>query len=531
MAAKLWKAAAAAVVMLSGMAPVLAQEKETPPAAPGGDKGQPGNTGAVTEWEAVNTYEDDATETGGTYESTGDEENAIHVSGGSVIFNQPTITRNSSTAQGGDTASFYGVGAAVLTTGGTSYINGGAITTDAAGAAGSFAYGEGTSYLADTVIQTAGNTAGGIHVAGGGTLYAYDVTATTQGNSSAAIRSDRGGGTMVVDGGSFVSNGSGSPAVYVTADIAIHQASLTANGSEGLCLEGLNAVRLFQCDLVSNMPDQEQNDHTWSVIVYQSMSGDSEVGVGQFYMIDGSLTSHNGGLFYTTNTESNFYLQNVTITPADNNTYFLRVSGNGNQRGWGESGANGADTNFTAVQQNMEGDILYDSISSLDFYMQEGSLLTGGILDDETYALNGGDGRTAVYMDASSRWIVTKDSTVTDLYNAGTIVDAAGKTVSIVGADGTVYVQGEGDYSVTVNGTYQTTADFSKALTADSWDTYAVSRPAVLTASASASAAPAPSTEAAETPASGTPMSIYIFTAVALAAVVVIVGFARNRKK
>lgn len=33
MAAKLWKAAAVAVVMLSGMAPVLAQEKETPPAA------------------------------------------------------------------------------------------------------------------------------------------------------------------------------------------------------------------------------------------------------------------------------------------------------------------------------------------------------------------------------------------------------------------------------------------------------------------------------------------------------------------
>lgn len=271
-----------------------------------------------------------------------------------------------------------------------------------------------------------------------------------------------------------------------------------------------------------------EDDATETGGTYES-TGDSEVGVGQFYMIDGSLTSHNGGLFYTTNTESNFYLQNVTITPADNNTYFLRVSGNGNQRGWGESGVNGADTNFTAVQQNMEGDILYDSISNLDFYMQEGSLLTGGILDDETYALNGGDGRTAVYMDASSRWIVTKDSTVTDLYNAGTIVDAAGKTVSIVGADGTVYVQGEGDYSVTVNGTYQTTADFSKALTADSWDTYAVSRPAVLTASASA--APAPSTEAAETPASGTPMLIYIFTAVALAAVVVIVGFARNRKK
>ena len=50
------------------------------------------------------------------------------------------------------------------------------------------------------------------------------------------IRSDRGGGTMVVDGGSYTSNGEGSPAVkYRTADIAVKDATLTANGSVG-CL-------------------------------------------------------------------------------------------------------------------------------------------------------------------------------------------------------------------------------------------------------------------------------------------------------
>lgn len=39
---------------------------------------------------------------------------------------------------------------------------------------------------------------------------------------------------MVVDGGSYTSNGTGSPAVYSTADIAVNNADLTANGSEAV---------------------------------------------------------------------------------------------------------------------------------------------------------------------------------------------------------------------------------------------------------------------------------------------------------
>lgn len=69
-----------------------------------------------------------------------------------------------------------------------------------------------------------------------------------------------------------------SPAVYSTADIAVHDATLTANGSEAVCIEGRNSLRLFDCDLTGNMSDNEQNDCTWNVILYQSMSGDSEVG-------------------------------------------------------------------------------------------------------------------------------------------------------------------------------------------------------------------------------------------------------------
>lgn len=84
-------------------------------------------------------------------------------------------------------------------------------------------------------------------MAGGGTLYGWNLTAETNGTSSAAVRSDRGGGTMVLDGGSYTSNGSDSPAVYCTADIAIHDADLTANGAEAVCIEGLNTLRLYDC--------------------------------------------------------------------------------------------------------------------------------------------------------------------------------------------------------------------------------------------------------------------------------------------
>ena len=462
---------------------------KTPPDAPGeGTSGGPGGqapgggSSAVTEWTAAKAFTADTTENNGSYGSTGTDENAIHVSNGAnVVLNNPTITRESADSTGSDNASFYGVGAALLTTEGTTYVNGGTIDTDAAGGAGIFAYDKGVTYVAGTTINTKQDTSGGIHVAGGGTLYAWNVTATTQGESAAAIRSDRGGGTMVVNGGTYTSNGEGSPAIYCTADISVNDAKLTANGSEGICIEGLNSLRLFDSDLTSNMKDLDQNDSTWSVILYQSMSGDSEVGNSAFDMVGGSLNSENGGVFYTTNTECDILLNDVTITTADDSEYFLRVSGNGNERGWGTSGANGSQCNFTGISQVMSGDVIWDSISDLDFYMTDSSSLTGAVLDDETYAGNGGDGYCSMYLDSSSEWTVTGDSTLTNLYNEGSIVDAQGNQVSIVGTDGTVYVEGTSEYTITVD-TYTEQADLSAEQTVPVWSDYEVTAPEQLTA-------------------------------------------------
>ena len=442
-----------------------------------GQGGPDGQSQGVDSYTAANEYTEDTTVSNETIESTGTDENAALISSGaSVTLDNDTITRTSEDSKGGDNSSFYGVGAAVLATDGTAYAKDGSVTTDAAGGAGLFAYDDGTVYASGTTVKTTQDTSGGVHVAGGGTLYGWDLDVETNGESSAAIRSDRGGGTMVIDGGNYVSNGVGSPAIYSTADIAVSNATLTANGSEAVCIEGLNSIHLYDCDLTGNMSDLDQNDNTWTVILYQSMSGDSEVGNSTFQMDGGSLTSENGGVFYTTNTESTITLNNVDINYNDENEFFLQCTGNTNQRGWGQSGANGADCHFTGISQDMQGNVIWDSISDLDFYLTDGSSLTGAVVDDESYAGEGGEGYCNVYISADSTWTVTGDSTVSSLENEGTIVDSNGKTVTIQGTDGTVYVQGDSEYTITT-GFYSDTADMSGATAIQDQSVYTVEKP------------------------------------------------------
>lgn len=415
--------------------------------------GGPGQSqGAPTSYSALNEYTTDTSISNETFLSTDTDENAILVSNAAnVSLDSTTIHRTSTDSTGGDNSSFYGIGAATLVTDGTLTITNSEIETDASGAAGVFAYGSGIAYVEDTTIKTSQGTSGGIHVAGGGTLHASNLTVETNGESAAAIRSDRGGGTMTVDGGSYTSNGLGSPAVYCTADITISDADLVATGSEAVCIEGLNSLTLTNCNLTGSMLDQEQNDCTWNVILYQSMSGDSEIGNSTFSMTGGTLTANNGGMFYTTNTESTFYLADVDITYADKSEFFLKCTGNSNQRGWGQTGNNGADCTFTANKQEMEGDIIWDSISTLVFNMKNGSILTGAFVQDESAAGNGGNGYANLTIDSSSKWVVTGNSTLSSLTCKGTIVDENGNTVTIKNADGKTLVAGTSQYTITVS--------------------------------------------------------------------------------
>ena len=369
-----------------------------------------GGSGEVTNGTSANTITEDTEVDSETYISTGDDENALRVDGATVILKDITIEKTAGSSSNTEDGDFYGLNAGLLVlNGATATITGATVNTSVTNGNGVFSYGEGTVVnISDSTIRTTENNSGGIQTTGGGTMNAANLDVETQGNSAAAIRSDRGGGTVNVDGGSYVTNGTGSPAIYCTADISVSDATLTANASEGVVVEGKNSVALTDCDVTGNMSntyngDADENIHC--IMIYQSMSGDADVGEATFSAEGGSITAKTGDMFYITNTDCEITLKDVAFTLA--NDVFLRVEGNSSSRGWGTEGANGGDVTLTADSQEFTGNILVDEISSLALTMKNGTSYEGAINPD-------GDGGTVdVTLDDNSTWTLTGDSYIT----------------------------------------------------------------------------------------------------------------------
>ena len=202
------------------------QSQQSPPAKPGGEGF--GGSDQVTQGEAATNLTTDATVTGETYESTGDDENALRVTGATVKLDGVTINKTAGATSNTENGDFYGMNAGFLATdGATVTITNSTVNTTAQNGNGVFSYGSGTTVnVSDTTITTAKDNSGGIQTTGGAAMNATNLTVNTAGNSSAAIRTDRGGGTVVVDKGTYTSTGYNSPAVYSTANITVKNATL-----------------------------------------------------------------------------------------------------------------------------------------------------------------------------------------------------------------------------------------------------------------------------------------------------------------
>ena len=411
----------------------------------GGQEGPGGNgfggSSTVTQGDSANTIAEDATYTGKTYISTGDDENALRIDGATVTLDSVTVSKSAGATSNTENGDFYGVNAALLATNGaTVTIKNAAITSSAQNGNGVFSYGSGTTvYISDSTITTTADNSGGIQTTGGGTTNASRLTVETAGNSSAAIRSDRGGGTVNVDGGSYTSNGYNSPAVYSTANITVKNASLIANNSEALVIEGKNSITLENCSVTGNMSDSKgtsSDENVHNVMIYQSMSGDADVGTSVFSMTGGSLTSNSGDMFYITNTHCLLTLSGVSLTNYDAEGVLLRVVGNSASHGWGTAGSNGAQVEFTADAQTLSGDIIVDTISTLTMTLKNGSMFTGSInIVDNVQEGTAVSDNAAVTIESGCTWKLTGNCTLTSLVNNGTI-DFNGYTITL--ADGTV---------------------------------------------------------------------------------------------
>lgn len=416
-------------------------------AGPGGNKpggNAPGGASAQDVTYAAATSLTSGTELeAGEYTSETADENAILIdTDESVTLNQPTVTKTGD-SDGGDNCNFYGLNAAVLAMGGADVtINGGTITTDGDGANGVFSYGgnggqngaagDGTTVtISDTTITTTGDGSGGIMTTGGGVTIASNLTIETSGRSSAAIRTDRGGGIVTVDGGSYTTNGLGSPAIYSTADVSVANAQLVSNLSEGVCIEGKNSIALTDCDLTaSNTQCNGNATFLDSIMIYQSMSGDADSGTSAFTMTGGSLTSKSGHVFHVTNTHAIITLTGVEITNEDAENVLLSVCDDG----WNGAG-NQAEVN--AISQVLEGSILVGDNASLSLSLSEGSSFTGSISGEITNSrgetVSTQVGEVSVTLDGDSTWTLTGDSYVTSFTGDAAQVISGGYTLYVNG--------------------------------------------------------------------------------------------------
>ena len=392
----------------------------------GGPSGMPeggpgGNSSSVT-YKAnkeITTSEDI---TSGSYSSSNSDENVISVSGSiKSTLSNITITKEGD-SDGGDSTSFYGNNSAILAKdGATVTISNITITTKANGANGVFSYGgsattnnsnsDGTTVnISDSKITTTGNNSGGIMTTGGGNMNATNLEIDTSGTSSAAIRSDRGGGTVVVNKGTYKTSGIGSPAIYSTANITVNDATLISTASEGVVIEGANSVTLNNCELTDTNNKLNGQSTTYkNIFLYQSMSGDAKEGGSTFTSKNSTITTNNGDSFYITNTTATINLENNEIINSDSIGYFLRSQ----KDSWGNSGSNGGTVTLNMTNQKVSGNIYIDSISTLTMNMKESSY-EGSINKDNTAK------SITLKLDGSSTIKLTGDSYITSLDDSDT---------------------------------------------------------------------------------------------------------------
>ena len=339
-----------------------------------------GGSNQVTQGSSANTISEDGTYTDTTYTSTGDDENALRVDGATVTLDGITVDKSAGATSNTENGDFYGVNAALLATNGaTVTITNATVTSSAQNGNGVFSYGTGTTVnISESMITT-------------------------------------------------------------TADITVKNAFLTANNSEALVIEGKNSITLENCTVTGNMSDtkgssSEENVH--NVMIYQSMSGDADVGTSTFSMTGGTLTAKNGDMIYVTNTHCVLTLSGVTIQNEDADGALLRVVGNSASHGWGTAGSNGAQVEFTADNQTLNGDIVVDTISTLNMKLTGGSTFTGTIsIVDNAQNGTAVSNNAVVTIESGCTWTLTGDCVITSLTNSGTI-NFNGYTITL--ADGTV---------------------------------------------------------------------------------------------
>ncbi|MDD6259086.1 MAG: hypothetical protein PUA69_07550 [Erysipelotrichaceae bacterium] len=466
-------------------------EGGTPPEKPDGDNSQGPGNGQAPGGANTMTYDysgtlsasknaegTEETSDGETIDSsTADQNSILAQKAGTLTVTKGTLTKSGDDTNG-DNCNFYGINSIGLSAGSGSSIkiSDSSLTSDSEGSNGLFATDSGTIYANNDTITTSKGNSRGLDATYSGTIIANQMNISTQGDHSASLATDRGGGSVSVTNSSLNTAGSGSPLIYSTGNIQVDNVTGTASGSQIAGMEGLNTILIAHSTLSSTQTDKTASDpEADGIIIYQSTSGDAENTTGEaavFNASDSTLKSAitSGSMFYLTNTTANIVLSDTVLDFDSDKANLLLVEGN-DSNNWGTAGSNGAVVKFTGLGETLSGNITADTISSADVYLLDETTWTGAAsIEQNSVNTNPADSPLTVNVSSDSKWVVTGDSTVTNLnvQDGGQVVDSDGKTVTII-ANGTMVAEGDSDITITVTGNYGTdfTTDDDNALSTD----------------------------------------------------------------
>ena len=406
---------------------------------------------------------EDISSDGESFTATEADQNAALVQNGGTLTLENALLQKSGDDTDGDRCNFYGVNS-ILTAvgeGSSATVSNSSLTAASAGSNGIFATDGATVTVSDTSIDATADNSRGLDATYGGVITADNVDITTAGDHCAGIATDRGGGTITAVDSTVSTQGSGSPILYSTGDIEVENLTGTASGSQIAGMEGLNTICIENSTLTSSITGKTASDPIANgIIIYQSTSGDAEATTGStatFTAKNSTLSSaiQSGSMFYLTNTSANITLQNTELDFDSSQATLITACGN-DSNNWGQAGSNGATVKVKAINQTLEGDIVADTISSINLTLTKGSTWTGSaIIQDNDSATTTTESPISITVGKKSSWIVTGDCTVSNLTvkNGGTIKDSDGQTVTIV-ANGKTVVEGTGNVTITVTGTY-----------------------------------------------------------------------------
>ena len=333
------------------------------------------------------------------------DQNAFIGKNKAVIDIENSVFDKTGNTTSDDNSNFRGQNAVVLGIEGSQInIKGSNITSNSKGSNAVFATGENSVInVENTNIHTKSDSSRGLDATYKGTVNGKNLTITTEGAHSATLATDRGEGTITAEAAKLTTSGEGSPVIYSTGNIIVNNVNGIANNSEIGVIEGKNSITLTN----SNVTGYKDN----GFMLYQSFSGDAESGIARLKAENNTLTTHATGAFlYVNNTTAEVDLSNNVISIPNTSTLVKAAA----DSRWGKTGENGGHLTLRTSNQELSGNIMADSISTIALDMTNGSSLVGAVNTDNTAK------EVTVKLSKDSNWILTGDSYIKSLSNEDT---------------------------------------------------------------------------------------------------------------